>query len=70
MTSINVMTATGRDVALDETVIEEFSEGLRCRRRYPRGEFRSNQRSPGLRSWRRSQRLGQCHLRRRPEVRS
>ncbi len=43
MTSINVMTTTGRDVVLDETVIEEFSEGLRYRRRYPCGEFRSNQ---------------------------
>ncbi len=29
MTSINVMTTTDRDVALDETVIEEFSAGLR-----------------------------------------
>ncbi len=29
MTSINVMTTTGRDVVLDETVIEDFSAGLR-----------------------------------------
>ncbi len=42
MTSINVMMTTGRDVVLDETVIEEFSEGLRCRRRYSCGEFRSH----------------------------